>query len=715
MDLFGRDDELRTVHAFLDRPGTAGTTGLVLEGEAGIGKSAIWLAAVEAARERGLRVLSARPAEVESGVAYAALGDLIEEALPEVLAELPAPRRRALETALLMEDPIDEAVDARTFAVAVRHALQLLAERRSTVVAVDDVQWLDASSASALAFALRRLPDHDVRVLFARRAGAAVSDVEQAIDDHKLERVQVGSLSPGALHAILHPRLGRTLARPTLLRVHEASGGNPFYALELARALGASHDPTRPLPVPESLDALVRARLEGLPEVTRRALLLACTHGRLRPAQLDGEALEVAFADDVIELTDGVIRFTHPLLASALYQAATPEARRRAHEHLTEIVEDPLARARHRALAAQEPDAELAAEIEAAANLAIARGAPIAACELGEHAMRATPADAHEALQRRALATARAHLAAGEGARPRAIVLELLAAAPDGPTRAEALALLAELEGAQRAVVLLEEALEHAAGNGALEALLHWRLAYIGRLTKGMSWAQRHARVAVELADELDDDALRAGALSALAFLRFNSGDADAPREAEHAHELAVASGNAQQLQRAEYLLAHVLSLVRRHRALRVTCWSLTCCGGATRMSGPLPPRTGFWRSSSCERVAGRKPSSTPRASYRINAQYGVLAPFHAFPLALVVAHRGDLGRARELAEPARELADREGAHLGGLEGIEGIVDYWSGDPTAAAAWFARARRRPIQPAGASRTSAGGARTMPRR
>ena len=292
VDLLGRDDELRTVHAFLDRPAAAGMAGLVLEGEAGIGKSTIWLAGVEAARERGLRVLSARPAEVESGVAYAALGDLIEEALPEVLAELPAPRRRALETALLMEDSTGEAVDARTFAVAVRHALQLLAERRSTVVAVDDVQWLDASSASALAFALRRLPDHDVRVLFARRAGAAVSDVEQAIDDHKLERVQVGSLSPGALHAILHPRLGRTLARPTLLRVHEASGGNPFYALELARGLGASHDPTRPLPVPESLDALVRARLEGLPEVTRRALLLACTHGRLRPAQLDVEALE---------------------------------------------------------------------------------------------------------------------------------------------------------------------------------------------------------------------------------------------------------------------------------------------------------------------------------------------------------------------------------------------------------------------------------------
>ena len=229
VDLFGRDDELRAIHAFLDRPGTGGTAGLVLEGEAGIGKSTIWLAGVEAARERGLHVLSARPAEVESGVAYAALGDLLEDALPDVLPELPAPRRRALETALLIEDATDEPVDARTLAVAVRNALQLLAERRSILVAVDDVQWLDPSSASALAFAVRRLPDQDVRVLLARRVGdgTPVSELERAVDDHRLERVHVGPLSPGALHAILHPRLGRSFARPTLLRLHEASGGNP--------------------------------------------------------------------------------------------------------------------------------------------------------------------------------------------------------------------------------------------------------------------------------------------------------------------------------------------------------------------------------------------------------------------------------------------------------------------------------------------------------
>ena len=210
MDVLGRDDELRSLHAFLDRPADEGLSGLVLEGEAGIGKSTLWLAGVEAARERGLRVLSSRPSEVEAGIAHAGLGDLLEDALGDVLSELAAPRRRALEIALLVRDDVDEAVDFRTLAVAVRTALQLLAARAPVLVAIDDVQWLDASSNSALAFALRRLPDEDVRLLLARRLaeGIPVSELERAIDQDRLERLHVGPLSAGALHGIL-----RTAAR----------------------------------------------------------------------------------------------------------------------------------------------------------------------------------------------------------------------------------------------------------------------------------------------------------------------------------------------------------------------------------------------------------------------------------------------------------------------------------------------------------------------
>ena len=175
-----------------------------------------------------------------------------------------------------------------------------------------------------------------------------------------------------------------------------------------------------------------------------------------------------------------------------------------------------------------------------------------------------------------------------------------------------------------------------------------------------------------------------------------------------------MASGNAQQQQRADYLLAHVLS------------WSVVTEPARDLLESHLlrwrdrderAAATAHWFLALVELRAGSWPEAEQHAetSYRINTQYGVLAPYHAFPLALVVAHRGDLGRARELAGPARELADREGADLGGLEGIEGIVDYWSGDPTAGAAWFARAEAAADSAGWGSRTSAGGARTMPRR
>lgn len=279
VEVIGRDEELSALRAFLDRPaGGEGPGALVLEGEAGIGKSTLWLAAVERARERGLRVLSSRPAEAERALVHAGLGDLFDGVLEEVLPALTAPRRRALEVALLVEDAAGRPVDQRALGVAVRSALQLLAEKERIVLAIDDVQWLDASSATALGLALRRLPEADILVLLARRLGdgAQTSAVESAVESDGIEHLRVGALSVGALHRLLQGRLGRVFARPTLLRLHEASGGNPFYALELARPLGgngAVPDPTQPLPVPERLEELVRVRLEGFADATRGALV----------------------------------------------------------------------------------------------------------------------------------------------------------------------------------------------------------------------------------------------------------------------------------------------------------------------------------------------------------------------------------------------------------------------------------------------------------
>jgi hypothetical protein len=166
-----------------------------------------------------------------------------------------------------------------------------------------------------------------VGVLLARRLGegAQPSGLDQALRDEAIQRLPVGPLSVGALHRLLRDRLGRPFARQTLLRIHERSGGNPFFALELARVLDADVDPLEPLPVPESLEELLRARIADLPAATREALALASALGTpsqslLAHAGVAADTLEPAAAAHVIEREDGTIRFTHPLLASVLYQ-----------------------------------------------------------------------------------------------------------------------------------------------------------------------------------------------------------------------------------------------------------------------------------------------------------------------------------------------------------------------------------------------------------
>ncbi len=152
-----------------------------------------------------------------------------------------------------------------------RDVLELLGEHGRILLAVDDVQWLDLSSSSALAFALRRLKGSQVLVLLARRpAGeAGAPGLEQALAADRVQRLPVGPLSIGALHSVLRDRLGRSFARQTLLRIHDRSGGNPFFALELARALEADVDRLEPLPVPETLEEVSHRARHTAPTLPR--------------------------------------------------------------------------------------------------------------------------------------------------------------------------------------------------------------------------------------------------------------------------------------------------------------------------------------------------------------------------------------------------------------------------------------------------------------
>ena len=228
--MIGREKELERLGAFLDaglRP-----TCLVLDGEPGIGKTTLWEAGIAAARERGIAVRVARAGEAEAQLSFAALIDL---AGGLDLAALPAPQRAALEIALLRRDPEGAPPQPHAIGLGLRNAL---AAAGPTLVAIDDLQWLDAPSAEALAFAARRLQDEPVGFLLARRPGEPTV-LERALERGALERVHVGPLGVRATRRLLAERLGLELAPAVLRRIVDATLGNPLFALEIGRLLAA--------------------------------------------------------------------------------------------------------------------------------------------------------------------------------------------------------------------------------------------------------------------------------------------------------------------------------------------------------------------------------------------------------------------------------------------------------------------------------------------
>lgn len=397
--VIGRDRELAAVDRALER-GRKGFFALLLVGEAGIGKTTIWREGVARAHARGFRVLIARPGEAETGFALSAVADLLSEVPKEVLDALPAVQRHALEVTLVRAEPGSTPLQARTLATGLRSILSMLADEAPVVVAIDDVQWLDAGSATAFGFALRRGTGASVGWLLTRRSDhPGRSAIERALSDDELTRVDVGPLSLGVLHHLLAARTGASLPRPLLRRVHRAAGGNPLFALEIARLLDEVGLPAtgEPLPVPADVEALVRRRVRKLPAHTRDVLLTAAALPRPREdpvrAAFGGsvaEALAPAESAGIAALVGDEVVFAHPLYSAAVYRSASSAERRAAHRRLADVADDAEERARHLALALEGCDDAVAAAAHDAAHKAFLRGAPAAAVELVELALKAT-------------------------------------------------------------------------------------------------------------------------------------------------------------------------------------------------------------------------------------------------------------------------------------------------------------------------------------
>ena len=154
--LHGRAAELARIGRFLDEVASH-PAALLIEGEAGIGKTTLWSAGIDYARQRGWQVLTCRPVQAEAALSFSALGDLLEPVAEPVLSGLPGPQRRAIDVALLRAEPGREPPDQRAVAVAFLGVIRALTEIAPVIVGVDDLPWLDRASAAVLEYAQRRL------------------------------------------------------------------------------------------------------------------------------------------------------------------------------------------------------------------------------------------------------------------------------------------------------------------------------------------------------------------------------------------------------------------------------------------------------------------------------------------------------------------------------------------------------------------------------
>jgi DNA-binding CsgD family transcriptional regulator/tetratricopeptide (TPR) repeat protein len=474
--VIGRESELATIESFLTRV-PAGPSALVIEGEAGIGKSTLWLWATARARSNGWTAITARPAEAETAHSYAALADILAPIAGATLADLPEPQRLALEQVLLLRHvAAGERIDGRAVGAAAVGAITKAAATGPLVIGIDDLTWLDSASARVIDSLTRRLGNLPVGLVVTGRvtAGAGIAlGLERAVGHERVTRLELSGLSRGALQQLIHRALGLTFPRPILSRLHAASAGNAYVALEIARAIGQMPRPMRldeQLPVPATVRALVGHRLGGLTRDVKVAMLAvaasaAPTRGDIMAVVGDEQRADRAIAGaeqaGLLVEEHGRYRAIHPLIASTIYAQSDSIQRRSVHRQLARVAAGPEDRARHLARTVAGPDETIASELETASGEARRRGAPEGAAELLRLAVELTPAGSG-GLARRRMLLGTALLEIGSTA---AAIVELdlaLSALPGGADRATA--------GLQRAIAAWYVAADQQAERFALAA-----------------------------------------------------------------------------------------------------------------------------------------------------------------------------------------------------------------------------------------------------
>ncbi len=608
---------------------------------------------------------------------------------------MPSPQAHALARALSLE-PGDGDLDAAALSAGVLNTVVSAAAAAPVLIAVDDAQWLDPETERLLAFVLRRLTSEHVGLLATVRIAVDEREPRELLaalpDEHAVRHV-VGPLTVGALHEIIRTEIG-SISRPTLLRLHEASGGNPLYALELARELAAlDHEPNagEPLRVPSTLERLMESRLGAVPEETRETLLavalLAQPSVHVLAKALEDRVrvdhdLDVSEAAGLLVVERDGIRFAHPLFASVLVASATAQTRGHVHRRLADAAESREERVLHLALATNPPNATVAAELDGAAIAARARAAPAAAADLAEQALALTPDTDSRALFDRRLVAARFHQEAGSTAQAGVLAAAAVAGAETSSDRAASLLQLALVTSTvpERLALLREAAGETGVDRGLRGEILAMLGTELDAATEGapfpseaVALAEEVLSEAVALAEQDTNTERRVRVLCLVAWGRtWDSGRVDTDL-LERALELAQGSPAAFSFAACTYGV--LLGMSYENERARELLLSVRALGPGVddeRLAealghlGKVEWAAGNWD------LAAELTEEAVQLAGQLGVEYLELEFFGM--QAVIAASRGDVDAARTFGQRSlrlQELTGQVGAHIHGLALLE--------------------------------------------
>lgn len=379
----GRKDELGLLGAALEEARCSRSSVVLLEGLAGIGKTALVEQLLGSTGE--LRVLRATGAEAEVGLPFG----IIEQLIDSVDVPLPPELTTLKPKASRQPNPLD--VGAGLVVL-----LRMLQEQAPVVLVLDDTHWVDTSSLQAFAFACRRLRLERVLGLVLTRDHAdprLSEDLRRVVAGDRGILLRLDGLSARELCA-LATRLGITrLSVRASTQLLADTRGNPLHARALLEELPPDiwRDPPTPLPAPRSFARLVLGRLAKCPPDVERLVVGAAVLGTSCALALAGRlanvenpllAFEQAIAARLLEEpwgTAGQISFPQPLIRAAVYHGLGPAERAALHDEAATLVEDEGAALRHRVAATTGTDLGLAGKVAAFARRQATTGAFTAA------------------------------------------------------------------------------------------------------------------------------------------------------------------------------------------------------------------------------------------------------------------------------------------------------------------------------------------------